>query len=134
MYIDAKCDSNELQTSIDNMGAAINRTRASKDVIVTAKLNVRKLVDCNTNVGAQKGLIYDHYEGLCRRMIIIDNVCNDLEIKKNIFEKELKRCKERSKFCLSVTIESRGAVHVAHHFVKYLCLPLVILICARKHS
>ena len=64
--------------------------------IVVAKTNMRKMIDCDRNSNIRDNL-FEHYEGLCRRLIKIKNDKESLYYKKKMFEAELKRCTHRSK-------------------------------------
>ena len=70
----------------------------SLDAASTSQKLIRKIIDCKANVWGRQGDLYDHYEGLCRRRIIVRQVYEDLGIKKRILEKEKIRCAERSEF------------------------------------
>ena len=59
-------------------------------------MNLRKQIDCTNN--ALKGTIFNQYEEMCRRNVIIQSTLDDLKIKLNIIGKELQRCSDRSKF------------------------------------
>ena len=81
---------------------AINETLDSCNKIKVAKLNVRKSIDCYANMHPTKSFLFDHYEGLCKRMVKLKNVLSDLKLKKSVFEAERQRCTKRSEnsFCL----------------------------------
>ena len=42
--------------------------------------------------------LFTQYEGLCKRIIYLNNAKEDLTIKKEILERERARCENRSKF------------------------------------
>ena len=72
-------------------------------IINTAKTNVRRLIDCKGNFNGTRSDLFTHYEGLAKRYIILNNVKEDLTIKKNILEKENVRCGNRCKFLVLTT-------------------------------
>ena len=61
-------------------------------------MSTRKAIDCHPNGGTTRSELFDHYEGLCKRMVILKNIYEDLVIKKEAFKREKVRCDQRSKF------------------------------------
>lgn len=95
---DAKCNSTVLSSSIEQINIELNQTQTNMDLLKTAKISTRKAIDCHPNGGGTKSRLFDHYEGLCKRMVILKNVYQDLIIKRNALEQEKLRCHRRSKF------------------------------------
>uniref|UniRef100_A0A7M5XJA2 G8 domain-containing protein n=2 Tax=Clytia hemisphaerica TaxID=252671 RepID=A0A7M5XJA2_9CNID len=92
---ESKCDQAALQTAIDEIGANITDISASIDAINLARNSLQKVIDCKANSGYRDDL-FDHYEGLCKRKVFIQQVYDDLMIKKTILQKEKMRCFNRS--------------------------------------
>ena len=96
--LDAQCSETDLQNAIDKIKIEIDSMQASIDATSTSQKLIRKMIDCKANVWGRRDDLYDHYEGLCQRRIIVRQVYEDLGIKKKILEKENMRCAERSKY------------------------------------
>jgi len=80
------------------------------EIIETAKKNVRTAIDCLENEDGIRAELFDKYEELCKRYIIMKNVLSDLDIKKNVLQQEKDRCSNRCKcvFLLCKSISSKG--------------------------
>ena len=94
---EAKCDATSLSNTINGINASINQTESDINVINEAKKNIRIAIDCRANT-LNRNEMFDHYEGLCKRIVIMNNVLTDLKIKVDILEKEKQRCQDRSKW------------------------------------
>ena len=105
MFSDSQCSEISLQIGINDIQAEIDRIQTSLDTVNLSKNLIRKMIDCKANVWGRRGDLYDHYEALCKRKVIVRQVYEDLKIKKNILEKEKKRCADRSKFCFATCRE-----------------------------
>ena len=70
----------------------------SLNAVRDAQLLIRKMIDCQANVWLRKEELFDHYENLSKRKVIIQQVLNDLKIKKTILENEKRRCADRSEY------------------------------------
>ncbi|XP_066910416.1 uncharacterized protein [Clytia hemisphaerica] len=92
---EAKCDSTALSTTISGIESSINQTQSDIQTINDAKKNLRLAIDCRVN-SDNRDEIFDHYQSLFTREAYISNVMEDLKIKKEILEKEKKRCENRS--------------------------------------
>ena len=82
---------------------SINQTESDLNVINEAKKNVRIAIDCRANI-ENRNEMFEHYNGLCKRAVIIRNVLSDLKIKVEILEKEKQRCQDRSKSFLTINL------------------------------
>ena len=76
----------------------MNQTQTNLESLKSAKMSTRKAIDCHPNGGTTRSELFDHYEGLCKRMVILKNIYEDLVIKKEAFKREKVRCDQRSKF------------------------------------
>lgn len=94
----AQCDQTALSDAVSQIGAIVTQIQGWLMTIETAKTNLRKTIDCKHNQGIRSD-IFDAYEGLYRRKVILNNVMTDLQTKKTILEKEQQRCLSRCK-CL----------------------------------
>uniref|UniRef100_A0A7M5WZ68 Uncharacterized protein n=2 Tax=Clytia hemisphaerica TaxID=252671 RepID=A0A7M5WZ68_9CNID len=92
----SQCSDTSLQSAINDIQAEIDRIQISLNTVSLSKKLIRKMIDCKANVWGRRGELYDHYEALCKRKVIVRQVHEDLKIKKNILEKEKKRCADRS--------------------------------------
>ena len=72
--------------------------QSSLDTATLSQNYIRKMIDCQAYVWLRKEELFDHYESLCKRKIIIQQVLNDLKIKKTILENEKRRCADRSEY------------------------------------
>lgn len=95
-HVEAKCSDVTLQQTATDIKEILNNTVTSRVIIATAKANIRKILDCHVNVDIRSQL-FDHYEALCRRNVILKNTYDDFFIKLNVIQAEQNRCKERSK-------------------------------------
>jgi len=98
-FVEAKCNETALTEAIDQIGIVLTDLETTIGNITTAKTNLREVVDCHTNYPYRNEL-FDYYEALCERAVVMGNVRQDLAIKKTILEKEKERCIQRSKFTL----------------------------------
>ena len=64
--------------------------------------------------------LFKQYEGLCKRIIFLNNAKEDLSIKKNILEKERARCSNRSKFHNGGKIYFLSIYTTNTHFLRFL--------------
>ena len=85
-----------LSNTINGINISISQIQSDVSVITAAKSNTRIAIDCRVNTGVRSEL-FEHYEGLCKRNVILNNVLNDLKIKVDVLEKEKQRCQDRSK-------------------------------------
>lgn len=69
--------------------------------IIVAKTITRKYIDCNP-IPAKRDQLFQHYEGLCKRLHQIRNVKESLYYKRRFFQAELHRCNDRSKYLFGV--------------------------------
>lgn len=92
----AQCNSTTLMLSASNIEVDINKIKSDIGIIDIAKKNIRIALDCHTNVNGTRTALFDSYEELCSRNIVMKNVMEDLQIKKKILENEDLRCKNRS--------------------------------------
>ena len=99
MFSDSQCSETSLQNGINDIQAEIDKIQISLDTVNISKNLIRKMIDCKANVWGRRGALFDHYEALCKRKVIVRQVHEDLKIKKNILEKERNRCADRSKCC-----------------------------------
>ena len=100
---EAKCDAASLSNTIDGINVSINQTESDINVIIEAKKNVRIAIDCRANI-ENRNEMFEHYNGLCKRAVVIRNVLSDLKIKVDILEKEKQRCQDRSKSFLTINL------------------------------
>jgi hypothetical protein len=96
-HIDVNCEETVLNQAVIDIDNSINETSINMNSIKIAKLNVRKVIDCHPNNDYERKELFEHYEGLCKRMVVLKNVHEDLLIKKGVIEKEITRCIQRSK-------------------------------------
>ena len=82
------------------MDLELNRTATDIDTVKEAKTSIRKAIDCHPVGGDTKRVLFEHYEGLCKRMVFMKNAYEDLKIKKKILAQEILRCNQRSKSLL----------------------------------
>ena len=101
LLTESKCDPTSLSNTINGISVSINQTVSDINVIDDAKKNVRIAIDCRANTGVRSQL-FDHYEALDKRNVILKNVLSDLKIKMYVLEKEKQRCQDRSKYNLPV--------------------------------
>ena len=94
---DANCEEAPLNQAVKDIENSINETSTDINLIIIAKTNTRKTIDCHPNDGDKRKDLFDHYEGLCKRMVILKSVYEDLLIKKEVIKKEITRCSQRSK-------------------------------------
>ena len=94
---DANCEEAPLNQAVKDIENSINETSTDINLIKIAKTNTRKTIDCHPNDGDKRKDLFDHYEGLCKRMVILKSVYEDLLIKKEVIKKEITRCSQRSK-------------------------------------
>ena len=94
--LDAQCRKTDLQNAVDKIKIEIDSMQESIDAASTSQKLIRKMIDCKANVWGRRGDLFDHYEGLCQRRIIVRQAHEELGIKKKILEKEKMRCAERS--------------------------------------
>lgn len=93
------CSSADLNNAITQIQTEMTSMNNSLSDIETARVNVRKAIDCKANTGIREAL-FQHYSDLYKRKVIITQVYIDLQIKKDILSKELTRCSSRSKYFL----------------------------------
>ncbi|XP_066919223.1 SCO-spondin-like [Clytia hemisphaerica] len=91
------CNEISLQNGMHDIQAEMDRIQTTLDAADSSKNLIRKMIDCKANVWGRRDELFDHYEGICKRKIIVRQVYEDLKIKKNILEKEKMRCANRSK-------------------------------------
>jgi len=94
--LESKCDEASLQNAIYQIDVIINQSLNWTGIIDTSKTNLRKVIDCHANRNSRVDL-FNQYEKLCERKVIIQNVMSDMLIKKSILKKEIDRCGKRSK-------------------------------------
>ena len=93
------CSSTDLNNAITQIQSEMTSINTSLSNIETARVNVREAINCKANTGIRNAL-FQHYEDLYKRKVIITQVYIDLQIKKDILSKELARCSSRSKCIL----------------------------------
>lgn len=93
---DAKCNASLLATAVSGIDSNITTIQNNIDLIHTAKINIRKSIDCHFNANGTRADMFDQYEALCSRMVMLKNSIEDLTIKKAIIEREQERCEDRS--------------------------------------
>lgn len=88
-------------------------------MIIQAKMNLRLLIDCKANP-VTRDMLFDLYEDLQKRLIILLNVIEDLQIKKKLVDEEINRCSNRSKnvFLRRRSISSSGRRYSANSGVQ----------------
>ena len=94
--IEAQCKVYQLQSAIKDIQTNMTSLQSSLDTATFSKIHIRKMIDCHANVWSRREELFDHYEKLCQRKIVIQQVLNDLKIKKDILDNEKKRCADRS--------------------------------------
>uniref|UniRef100_A0A7M5V0D2 Uncharacterized protein n=1 Tax=Clytia hemisphaerica TaxID=252671 RepID=A0A7M5V0D2_9CNID len=92
----AECSETSLQNAITQIEADINILQSFLDDVTSSIELTRKVISCKANVWGRRGDLFDHYESLFKRKVIVRQVYKDLEIKKTILEKEKLRCADRS--------------------------------------
>lgn len=99
-FTESKCDSASLHVVNDSIQSNITQLESYLQTIATSKINLRKQIDCTNSV--VKGTIFERYQEMCTRKVIIQNTLDDLSVKLNIIKKELERCQNRSEFILII--------------------------------
>lgn len=67
--------------------------------IVLSKNNIRMSIDCHLN-RSNRDKLFEYYESLCKSLHRIQNIRESLHYKRNIFQAELRRCNNKSKFAI----------------------------------
>ncbi|XP_066922141.1 low-density lipoprotein receptor-related protein 5-like [Clytia hemisphaerica] len=93
---EARCRESDLEATINELQVEEDTVQTSLNTVMDSQILIRKMIDCHANVWSRKGELFDHYEQLCQRKVIIQQVLSDLKIKKIILENEKKRCADRS--------------------------------------
>jgi len=94
LFIDAQCNEEALQSTIQQIEIDSNKTRDDISIIATAKTNIRLIYDCHHNSYIRE-TFFTHYISLVKQKVILTNVLADLMIKKNVLEGEVERCRKR---------------------------------------
>uniref|UniRef100_A0A7M5V617 Uncharacterized protein n=1 Tax=Clytia hemisphaerica TaxID=252671 RepID=A0A7M5V617_9CNID len=92
----AQCSETSLQSAITQIEADVNTLQSFIDDVSSSIKLTRKVISCKANVWGRRGELFEHYQILFKRKVIVRQVYQDLEIKKKIFEKEKLRCADRS--------------------------------------
>ena len=112
-FLEAKCDETKLSNSILDLENELNTTVENMEIIKTAKKNLRLVIDCKENEYTREEL-FNHYENLIKRLVILKNVFEDLQMKKSVLQHEKKRCSERCKFELRLNYVDTLELHATY--------------------
>lgn len=106
VFLDAKCDKDVLSAGIASLDLEIQSITSNSTELQTYRDKLRQMVDCNGNSDVINSL-FDVYQQVCSRMVVVKNVLQDLQIKRGLLKAEETRCIKRSKcsYCSPSSLE-----------------------------